>query len=102
MSENSPSARAESAHPKFMFFGPMEAVRIWLLVMSATIEWNGKIFEIAATLNKEWFDFVSRELYAPVGTRKKEFGGMESIDGFRHHDDVEPRFKIVPAGSADS
>jgi hypothetical protein len=62
-----------------MFNEPMQAVQIWLLVMSAAFDWNGKIFEVGAALNKEWLDFVGRQLYVPFGIDKKELGGTAEL-----------------------
>jgi hypothetical protein len=63
MLENSPSARAESANSNYtIFFGPIEAVQVWLPVISAALEWNGKMIGMATTLNQEWLDVISRRL----------------------------------------
>jgi ABC-type nitrate/sulfonate/bicarbonate transport system substrate-binding protein len=52
MFKYSPSARAENADPDVaMLFGSMDAFEIWLPVLSAAVELNGKFFEIVTTLN---------------------------------------------------
>jgi hypothetical protein len=59
MLKNSSSDHTENAT---MFFGPSDAFQMWLPVMSAAFELNGKIVEIVTTLNNAWLNIVSRQL----------------------------------------
>jgi hypothetical protein len=95
MLKNSSSDRAENANPTLtMFFGPADVFQIWLPVMSAAFELNGKIFEIAATLNNACLNLVSRQLAEHIALQQElgrctDFCGVyddfvqKAVDGYR-------------------
>jgi hypothetical protein len=82
MFKYSPSARAENADPDAaMFFGSMDAIEIWLPVLSAAVELNGKYFEIVTTLSNAWLNTVSRQL-AEHMTLHQQLGSCTSFQDF--------------------
>jgi hypothetical protein len=73
MLNDSPSARAESAKlNSTMFFEPMEAIQMWLPVVSAALDYHGKIFEIFATLNRQWLEIYTDFLQEPLTDYRSE------------------------------
>jgi hypothetical protein len=75
MLEKSSSARGQNADLNtLMFSAPMEALQFWQPVMSAAVEWNGRIFEVVTTLNKVWLDLVNRRFEQDMALQQHLWG----------------------------
>ena len=75
MLEKSSSARGESADLNAaMFFVPLEAIQIWQPLLSAAMEWNGRILEIVTTLNKGWLHFANRRFEEDLALQEHLWG----------------------------
>jgi hypothetical protein len=71
MTEKSSSSGGEKADWTItMLSVPMAAIELWRPVMSAAVEWNRKVSEIAFGLNKEWLDFLNRRFAEDIALQE--------------------------------
>jgi hypothetical protein len=75
MLEKSSLTHGESADLNAtMFFALTEAFKVWQPVLSAAIEWNGRILEIATSVNKELLEFANRRFEDDVAFQRHLWG----------------------------